>query len=150
VVEDYHVRETLGFVVIFALTPGNEVLVSHQYKYGIDRVVAELPGGAIDPGETPLAAAKRELVEETGYEVAELEFVRTFVTDPTNSNGVFHLFLGRDARPTGRRHPDPTEEIAVEPVSLERLRALVRDGTIEVAFHVASIYSVLERLGRLG
>jgi ADP-ribose pyrophosphatase len=150
VVDDYHVRETRGFVVIFALTPAGDVVLVRQYKYGINHVVIELPGGAIDEGESALEAATRELVEETGYEApAGLEPLRSFIIDPTNSNGRFVLFLGRDVALTGQRHFDPTEDIAVQLVPLDGLLELVRDGTIDVNFHVASIYTVLDRLGRL-
>ncbi|MBV8152074.1 MAG: NUDIX hydrolase, partial [Candidatus Eremiobacteraeota bacterium] len=55
-VEDYHVRETRGFVVIFAVTPAGEVVLVRQYKHGIGAVVLELPAGAIDAGETALGA----------------------------------------------------------------------------------------------
>lgn len=151
VVDDYHVRETRGFVVIFALTPAGEVVLVRQYKHGIGEIVTELPAGAIDPGEEAAAAAAREFTEETGYELpGGLELVRTFIIDPTNSDGRFALFFGRGAVPTGKQDFDATEDIVVELVPLDRLLDLVRDGTIDVNSHVAAIYTVLDRLGRLG
>ena len=151
VIEGYHVRETRGFVVVFALTPGDELVLVRQYKHGAGNVVLELPAGAIDPGESALAAATREFEEETGYAVeGTLEHVRTFIADPTNSDGRFSLFFGRGARPGRAQHFDPTEEITVELVPLDRAIELLRDGSIDVAPHVASIYTVLDRLGRLG
>ncbi|MBV8602825.1 MAG: NUDIX hydrolase [Candidatus Eremiobacteraeota bacterium] len=150
VVEGYHIRETRGFVVIFALAPSGDAILVRQYKHGIGDEVLELPGGAIDPGESAEAAARREFSEETGYTLAaDLERIGTFVIDPTNSNGRFSLFFSGLAEQTHEPHFDPTEEIAVELVSLDRLRELVREGTIDVAFHVAAIYRVLDRLGRL-
>lgn len=150
VVEDYHVRETRGFVVIFALTPDDEVVLVRQYKHGIGQVVAELPAGAIDPGEKAEAAAAREFTEETGYELpGGLELVRTFIIDPTNSDGRFALFFARGATPTGKQQFDATEDIAVELIPVDRLLGLVRGGTIDVGSHVAAIYTVLDHLGRL-
>jgi 8-oxo-dGTP pyrophosphatase MutT (NUDIX family) len=151
IVDNYHVRETRGFVVVFALTPHDEVVFVRQYKHGIGDIVFELPAGAIDPNETPAQAAAREFVEETGYVVeGQLELVRSFIADPTNSNGRFTLFFGRGARQSGRQHFDPTEDIKVELVPRAGLRQLLTDGTIEVGTHVAAIYTMLDRLGSLG
>ncbi|HZT12002.1 MAG TPA: NUDIX hydrolase [Candidatus Baltobacteraceae bacterium] len=146
IVEGYFVRESRGFVVIFALTPDNRVVLVRQYKHGIGRVVLELPAGAIDPGEEPLQTARRELSEETGYEAPALELVRSFVTDPTNADTVAHVFLAKGARQTGRQELDVTESIQVELATLADLRRFVRDGTIDVMPQVAAIYTVLERL----
>ena len=148
-VEDYYVRETRGFAVVFAITPDDRVILVRQYKHGIASVVLELPAGGIDAGETPLACAERELAEETGYAGEPAELVRTFITDPTNSDGRFHLYLVRDAVMRGAQHLDPTEAIDVELATFDDVLRYVRDGTICVNSHVASIYSMLDRLGRL-
>jgi len=148
-IDNYYVRESRGFSVIFALTPEQRVVLVRQYKHGIGRALLELPAGAIDPGETPEACATRELAEETGYTGSAPELLATFVTDPTNSDARFHLFLVREARPTHEQQLDVTEDIAVRLASLEEMRRYARDGTIEVSSHVASIYFVLDGLGKL-
>ncbi|TAM61781.1 NUDIX hydrolase [bacterium] len=145
-IADYYVRESRGFVVIFALTPSGEVPLVRQYKHGIGEMVLELPAGMIDPGETPSAAAARELREETGYVAPALEHVATFLTDPTHSDSRMHLFLARDAVSNGHQDLDPTEEIDVELVPLEALDALLDDGSIAVSHHVAAIYTILHAL----
>lgn len=148
--ENYYVRESRGFSVIFALTPDEHVVLVRQYKHGIGRSVLELPAGVIDPDETPLACAERELAEETGYATIEgLEHVATFATDPTNSDAHFHLFLGRDAQPGTGQKPDVTETIDVRLANFDELRRFIRDGTIEVSSHVAAIYFILDKLGKL-
>lgn len=146
VIPDYYVRESLGFVIVFALTDENRVVLVHQYKHGIGRELLELPAGAIDPGEDPAHAAARELAEETGCTARSLEFVRSFVTDPTNSTSIAHLFLARGTRKTGEQHPDPTEKIAVSFATLDELRELVRGGEIDSLPHVAAIYFVLDNV----
>ena len=144
VVEDYYVRESRGFIIVFALTADNRVVLVRQYKHGIARELLELPAGAIDPGETPLETAIRELAEETGYEAASMELVRSFVTDPTNADTIAHLFLARHAHKTREQDLDPTERITVQLASLDELRALVREGTIDSMPHVAAIYFMLD------
>ncbi|HEV3154168.1 MAG TPA: NUDIX hydrolase [Candidatus Baltobacteraceae bacterium] len=148
-VPEYFVRESRGFVVIFALTPEDRVVLVRQYKHGAARVLLELPAGAIDPGEEPLQTALRELAEETGYEAESMELVKSFVSDPTNSDSVAHLFLARNARRTREQDLDVTEDISVELASLDDLHAYVRDGTIFVMPQVAAIYTVLDHLDGL-
>lgn len=149
-IEDYYVRESRGFCVIFALTPERSVVLVRQYKHGIARSVLELPAGAIDPGEEPAACAHREFVEETGYDTATaFERVAVFATDPTNSNATFYLFAAHDVRPSRAQSLDLTEDIEVQLAPFDELRRYVRDGTIEVSSHVAAIYFMLDRLGEL-
>jgi 8-oxo-dGTP pyrophosphatase MutT (NUDIX family) len=150
-VGNYYVRESRGFTVVFAIVPDGRVVLVRQYKHGIAESMLELPAGAIDPGETPVDCALRELAEETGYVCApdSLEHAGTFVYDPTSSTTRFHLYLARDVRDTGRQSLDLTEDIAVELATFDDLRRFVRDGSIVVAAHVASIYYVLDRLKRL-
>ena len=148
VIEDYFVRESRGFVVICAVTPRNEIVLVRQYKHGIGKEILELPAGAIDPDESPHDCAVRELREETGYSAPQMQFVRSFVVEPTNSNSIAHLFLALDANKTSAQDLDITEEIAVEVVPSSRVREWVRDGTIECMPHVAALY-LLYDLGLL-
>jgi len=149
---DYYVRESRGFAIVFALTPDERVVLVRQYKHGIAETLVELPAGAIDAGENPSDCAIRELREETGFvcDPHNLELAGSFVYDPTSSTTRYYLYIARDIRATGVQDLDDTESIAIEYASLDELRRFVRDGTIRVGAHVASIYFVLDRLGRLG
>ena len=144
-IDDYYVRESRGFVVIFGVTPERRVVLVRQYKHGIGRELLELPAGAIDPGETPLQTAQREFLEETGYS-GPMEHVRTFCTDPTNADTVAHLFYAPEVRLTGKQDLGLGEDITVELATLDELHALVRDGAIDSVTHIASIYAMLEQL----
>jgi 8-oxo-dGTP pyrophosphatase MutT (NUDIX family) len=144
IIPDYYVRDSRGFVIVLPVTPDGRIVLVRQYKHGIARELLELPAGAIDPGEAPAATAIRELAEETGYVAESMEFVRSFVTDPTNSNSVAHLFIARNAEKTAEQDLDPTEAIDVELVTVEQLRGFVRDGTIDSMPHVAAIYFLLD------
>ncbi|MDQ2663204.1 MAG: NUDIX hydrolase [Candidatus Eremiobacteraeota bacterium] len=146
-VDDYYVRESRGFCIIFALTVDDEIVLVEQYKHGAGRSLLELPAGAIDPHESPLQTAQRELLEETGYS-GDLEPMGSFVTEPTHSDAVAHLFFARDARRVGDQQLDATEEIAVSLVPRNGLLDLVRSGRIDSMPHVASIYFVLDALHR--
>ncbi len=144
-IEDYYVKESRGFAVIFATTADGRVILVRQYKHGIDRVLLELPAGAIDPGEQPLQTAMREFSEETGYEGA-MEHAHSFCTDPTNADTVAHLFYAPNVTLTGKQHLGLGEDITVELATLQEVHGFVRDGTIDSVAHVASIYLMLDRL----
>jgi 8-oxo-dGTP pyrophosphatase MutT (NUDIX family) len=148
VVEDYFVRESRGFCVVFALTPDENVLLVRQYKHGVGEIVTDLPAGVIDAGETPETCAVRELAEETGFTGSAPEFVRTFFADPTNATVRFHLFVVRDAVRTCEPEFDVTEEIDVELVSVDEVRAMALDGRIAAGSQVASVLVALAYLGR--
>ena len=149
VVDSYYVREHLGFAIIFALTPEGMVVFNRQYKHGIGESVLELPAGALEAGESPAACAKRELEEETGYVADALEPVTQFITDPTSSNGQIYLFFARDVKPAGVPAREVTEDIDVVLVPLDQVLDQVRSGAVNVQSHVAAIYFMLDRLGKI-
>ena len=150
VVDPYYVREHAGFAVVFALTPADDVVFVHQYKHGFGGFVLELPAGAIEEGEAPLACARRELEEETGFISSAFEQVAEFIADPTSSTGKLHLFFARGAVAEGVRSPDPSEDIETVLVPLDRVADEIRSGHVCAQSQVAAIYTMLDRLDRLG
>jgi 8-oxo-dGTP pyrophosphatase MutT (NUDIX family) len=148
VVDEYFIRESRGFCIVFTLTPDENVLLVRQYKHGGGEIVVELPAGMIDEGETPERCAVRELAEETGFSGSAPQLVRTFLADPTNATTRFHLFVVRDALRTSEPRLDVTEEIRVELASLDEVRAMTLDGRIATGSHVAAILVALAYLGR--
>lgn len=85
-----------GAAVILPLTIAKEVLLVEQYRPVIAEKIWELPAGLIDQGESPLTAAKRELLEETGFIGASWQKLNSFYTTPGYSQEVLHLYLAKD------------------------------------------------------
>ncbi|MGC7873563.1 NUDIX domain-containing protein [Desulfosporosinus sp. SYSU MS00001] len=83
-----------GAVAVIALQD-QEILMVRQYRYPIARETLEIPAGKIDPQESPLNCAIRELREETGYR-GTMELMGTFYTTPGFTDEVMHIFLARD------------------------------------------------------
>lgn len=150
VIEPYYVREHEGFAVVFAVTVAADVVFVRQYKHGFGALVLELPAGMLEPGEDPLSCARRELEEETGYLATRFEKVAEFIADPTSSTGVSHVFVAFEATPAGTLARDPAEDIDVVLVPIDEVVDEVRAGRIRAQGQVAAVYTVLDKLGRLG
>jgi ADP-ribose pyrophosphatase len=91
-------RHPGGAVTVPLLDDGRVILVS-QLRYPLGKRVTELPAGKLAPGEDPLAAAKRELAEETGYSAGSLEHLVTIYTSPGFCDEVLHVYLARGLTP---------------------------------------------------
>lgn len=149
IVPGYYVRESRGFVAIVALTPDGRVVLVRQYRYGSDSIHLEVPAGMLLDDEDPAACARRELAEETGYEIQACELIAEYFSEPVRSNARAYIYIGRDARRVREPQPDPTEHIEVELASLTAFRAMLADGRIDTGAAVAAGYLALERLGKL-
>ena len=150
VIPDYYVRESRGFTIVVALTTADKAIVTREYRYGADSLGYELPAGTIDGDEEPLACARRELREETGYEAPSFEYVGSSFADPVRSNSRAHVFLARQAQRTAPQSLDGGETIDVQEVSLDELRAIARDGRMHSLAAIAAVYLALDALEQLG
>ena len=109
---EFHLVSSPDWTSVLALTPERQVVVVEQYRHALQGISRELPAGVIDPGETPLQAAKRELLEETGYASDDWRVLSVVRTEPVrhHQHRTF-LFRGwRRAHPRanahgGREHP---------------------------------------------
>lgn len=147
VLPNYYVRESSGFVMIFALTPTREVVLVREYRYGIDAVIVELPAGSIDRHEDPLRCAQREFIEETGYTAARWEVLSVVPAEPVRSNSYLHAFMAFEAIPTHPQKLDATEAIEPFTVPLDTIRPMLRAGEFGAVSCVAVAYAALDALG---
>jgi len=114
------------YAVVAALTEDGLVVMERQYKHAVGRVVCNLPAGYIDDGEGPLAGAKRELLEETGYAAKNWRRLGSFWVDGNRGCGRMHAFAAWDARRVcDDKNCDEVEEVEVMLVEpAEALRKL--------------------------
>jgi len=110
VIEDWPWVITPDFVNILAVTQGGEFLVFRQTKYGIEGTSLATVGGYIEPGEDPLSAAKRELLEETGYEAQKWISLGQYRVDSNRGAGSTHFYFALQAEKVKDVDSDDLEE----------------------------------------
>jgi 8-oxo-dGTP pyrophosphatase MutT (NUDIX family) len=135
---------------VVAETEDGKIVLVWQYRFGTDAVSLEVPGGVIDPGERPEAAAMRELREETGYEAASFELLSVVEPNPALQNNRCFTFLARGARLVGSTAFDDLEDLEVVIVPRDELPELLDGGQITHALVVTALETYLRRLRLLG
>jgi 8-oxo-dGTP pyrophosphatase MutT (NUDIX family) len=146
-IEEYWVSEFRPWINVVAVTPADEVVLIRQYRHGLGRVHFELPAGTMDPGETALEpAARRELLEETGYGGGRWSELATLSANPALQDNLTHTFLAEDVVPMTSPHTEATEDLRVHLAPVGELEAMIDAGEFVQALHVAPLLKYL--LGR--
>jgi ADP-ribose pyrophosphatase len=130
-------------VAVLAEYEGAVVLI-RQYRPAVGLTLWELPAGRIDPGETPEAAAERELMEETGYRAHRLVPVFRYFPSPGYTTEEVHLFWAPSTTP-GEAHPEPGESLTVTAVRREQLLQLLAAGEVRNGLLLTGVLWWLER-----
>jgi ADP-ribose pyrophosphatase len=124
---------------VLALTDAGELVMERQFRYPLGRDMIEVPAGKIDRGEDPLATAKRELMEETGYSAAEWSHVATIHLAIGYSNEHIEIYLAKGLK-TEKAKLDDEEFLEVFTLPLATALAWVREGKITDAKTVSSLF----------
>ena len=137
---NFFVIENPDWVNIIALTKNEEVVLIEQFRHGTEEVILEIPGGMLDEKEEPQTAARRELVEETGYEADEFIFLGESRPNPAIQNNTIYHFLAKDCEKRKETNFDEHESAITKIVPYKDVKKLVSSGKITHALAVAGFY----------
>ncbi|MCY1521829.1 ADP-ribose pyrophosphatase [compost metagenome] len=138
--DDYYVLEYPDWVNAVAFTKEGRIILVRQYRHAADIISLEIPGGVIDEGETPEAAIKRELLEETGYTFESCTLIAKLYPNPATSTNRTFTYLLTGGVKISEQHLDEHEILTVEEYTLDEVKQLLAENKIAQALHVAALY----------
>jgi ADP-ribose pyrophosphatase len=145
---DMFIIENPGFMNVVPITADGQLILIEQWRHGTRQVHLETPGGLIDDGESPSHCARRELLEETGYEAGKVEPLGTVYPNPAIQNNRQHFFLATGCRKVAEPQFDHAEDIILKLVPVAKLPELVRSGAINHALVMTGLYLYSLRQGK--
>ena len=140
---------TPDYINVVAVTEEGHFICFRQVKYGIKGTTLSVVGGYIEKGEEPLAAAQRELLEETGYESPDWVSLGSYLVDPNRGIATGHLFLARLARYVTARDADDLEEQELLLLTREEIEVALENGEIKVLAWAAAVAFALRHMSSL-
>ena len=151
--EPYYSYSRRDYVVIVATDEAGNYICVRQYRHGIKRVTTEFCAGGIercdgkeygnrldkDSAEDALAAAKRELMEETGYESDDWKFLLSIPSNATMADNYANIFVAKDCRKVSGQSLDETEFLNVHLHTREEIDEMIASGEFPQASHILAL-----------
>jgi ADP-ribose pyrophosphatase len=129
-----------GAVAVLPLTDDGKMIAVRQFRKPLELTIVEIPAGKLEKGEDPLACAKRELEEETGYRAERFEHLSSFYTSPGFADELLHLYVATGLQ-AGETRPDEDEFVEVLALTLDEAHELHRAGKIRDAKTVLALFA---------
>lgn len=135
-----------GAVCALGITKDNKIILVKQFRKAIEKDLIEIPAGKLEKGEEPENAIRRELKEETGYEVISLQYITQFYTSPGFSDEAGYLYFAKLGN-QGEKCLDEDEDIDLIECSFEEALQMIQDGKIQDAKTILaiSLYAVYKK-----
>lgn len=138
--EEYYVLEYPSWVNVIALTEDGKLIMVEQYRHGLGEVYTELPAGVVENGEDSEDAARRELLEETGYSGGKWTLLNKISQNPSTCTNYTYCFLAEGVKKTDNQHLDTTEDIAVKLLTEQEVLAMLKNDEIKQALMAAPLW----------
>ena len=130
--------ERPAICAIVPVLPDGRVLLVRQHRYGINLVLWEVPAGTVKKGEAPLACARRETEEETGWRPSRMKSLGFFVPTPAFSDEKVHLYAASGLKET-RMNPDFDERITVKSFPAADVKRMLKSGVFKDAKSIIAL-----------
>lgn len=137
---EFYVLEYPDWVNVIAITEDGHFVMELQYRYGIGRTCFEICAGVMEKGETPEEAARRELLEETGYVGGRWTHLMTISGNASTTNNVTHCFVAQGVRLEGHRHLDSTEDLDVVLMTKDEVYRLLLEDKVKQSLMAAPLW----------
>ena len=144
-VRRFYQLDSKDWVNVFGLTAKQELILIELYRFGTLERSIETPGGVIEDGESPIEAAKREFLEETGYEAGSIEPIGTLAPNPAVNTNRIHFYHAANLTQKTQA-TDEDEVIQVSCMPLKQFEDLILQGNISHALVVAGYYMLQQKL----
>lgn len=140
VYDEYYVLEYPTWVNIIAITEDDKFVLVEQYRHALGIVETELCAGVVEQGEQPLAGAKRELQEETGYAGGRWKLNCITAGNPGSANNLCYCYIARGVKKVSGQHLDATEDIKVRILTRRQLFSMLKNGGMMQAMMTTSLW----------
>ncbi len=137
---EFYVLEYPDWVNVIAITEDGRFVMERQFRQGLGKTCFEIPAGVMEKGETALEAARRELMEETGYGEGTWEEIMTVSGNCSTTSNLTHCFVAKGVRKVSGQHLDSTEDLCVYLLTLEQVRELLRSDKIRQSLMAAPLW----------
>jgi len=148
-VKDREVVRHPGAAAMVPLFDDGKVALIKQYRHAVGEFLWEIPAGTLEPNESPLACARRELVEETGFEARDLVKVADILPAPGYTDECIHIFLATGLTPA-EQNLDDDEVLEVRPTPFDRAIEMIKEGKIQDAKTITGLLLIAMGKGTQG
>lgn len=146
--DDFYTVKIHDSVCVVALTKSNEIILKREYRYCYDEELYEIPGGVYEHYEKDsLTAAKRELVEETGYYSTEWEFIAKTIENPSKLTNFNYIYYAKNCEKVSEQKLDQNEEIEVLVIPFSQAIEMVMNNEIITNCAAQAILTVARKIG---
>ena len=143
IIPEYYVLEYPDWVNVIAITKDGQFVMERQYRHAARKISLELPCGVMEEKKTPLEAAQRELLKETGFGGGQWKKLMELSPNPSAMSNTTHCFLAIGVEKIAEQHLDETEELSVLFMTKEEVKRMLNENQICQALMVAPLYKYI-------
>lgn len=147
--EEYYVLEYPTWVNMVGITEDQQVIFARQYRHGAGEILLELPAGVVEQDEDPQEAARRELLEETGYAFDSITEICQLYANPATSGNLTYTYLLKGGKKVQEQELDESEDIEVVLLSIEEAKEVLLNNQIGQALHTSALFYTFHHEGIL-